>query len=208
MFNDYFNYLINYNKTTNLTTVTEKKEVYLKHFYDSLLVAKFYRFTNEKVLDIGTGPGFPGIPLLICFPEIDLTVIESNNKKVLFLNNLKNILKVEFNIVNDRAEIYIENERNSYDIVVSRAVAHMGILMELAIPYLKVNGLLIAYKSRVEKELNNIEKGLKLLSATLQRVETTNLKDAIIRSFVFIQKNDTTNIKYPRAYKKIKKNPL
>ncbi len=207
-FRDYLNYLIDYNKIINLTAITEKNEIYLKHFYDSLLVAKYYSFSNEKVLDIGSGPGFPGVPLLICFPDIQLTIIESNTKKVVFLNNLKEILGLNFEIVNERAEIHAKKVREIFDVVVSRAVANLSILAELSIPFLKNGGILISYKSKAEDEILNIDKCLKKLSSILQKVEKTFLIDDIVRTFIFIKKTGPTDLKYPREYKKIKKNPL
>ena len=150
LFRKYYNLLIEYNTKTNLTTIIDKDDVYLKHFFDSLLVSKFYKLNNEKVLDIGTGPGFPGVPLLICFPNIHLTVLDSNNKKTTFLQELKQELDLNFIIVNDRAENYIKTTREQFDIVVSRAVANLRILTELSIPFLKVNGLFISYKSNIE----------------------------------------------------------
>jgi len=207
-FKNYYKFLIHYNKKTNLTAIIDKDEVYLKHFYDSILVSKYYSFTNEKILDIGAGAGFPSVPLLICFPNLSLTVLDSNNKKTKFLQELKTVLGLNYNIVNDRAELYVNKTNEKYDIVVSRAVANLRILMELSIPFLKINGLFISYKSNTKDELLNIDNCLNKLSSTLNKVETTLLKDDIKRSFIFIQKNKKTDNKYPRDYSKIKKNPL
>ena len=207
-FKNYYKFLIHYNKKTNLTAIIDKDEVYLKHFYDSILVSKYYSFTNEKILDIGAGAGFPSVPLLICFPNLSLTVLDSNNKKTKFLQELKTVLGLNYNIVNDRAELYVNKTNEKYDIVVSRAVANLRILMELSIPFLKINGLFISYKSNTKDELLNIDNCLNKLSSTINKVETTLLKDDIKRSFIFIQKNKKTDNKYPRDYSKIKKNPL
>ena len=133
-FRVYASELLSYNEHTNLTAIRNIDEVYLKHFYDSLTIYKVYRFSNESVLDIGTGAGFPGIVLKIMFPDIKLTLLDSNNKKTIFLKYVLGKLKLDATVINDRAEkYYLSGER--FDVVVSRAVADMSILSELAIPF-------------------------------------------------------------------------
>ncbi len=144
----YYNFLIEYNAHTNLTTITEKKDVYSKHFYDSLMISQVIDLTKiETMLDIGSGAGFPGVVLKIFFPNIKLTLLDSNNKKTKFLTEL--IKKLELNnviIINDRAENYMKNNLNSYDLCVSRAVAYIDIITSLSTPFIKLNGKVLLMK--------------------------------------------------------------
>ena len=151
----YQSFLEEYNKTTNLTTIVNELEVYLKHFYDSLTIIKEIDLTKvDTLLDIGTGAGFPGMVLKICYPNLNVTLLDSNNKKITFLDNLKNKLNLDVTLVHSRAEEFINDNREKFDVVVTRAVASLPILCELAIPYLKVNGYFIAMKSNALEEIN------------------------------------------------------
>ena len=141
-------FLEEYNKTTNLTTIVNEPDVYLKHFYDSLTIIKEIDLTKvDTLLDIGTGAGFPGMVLKICYPNLNVTLLDSNNKKLAFLESLKNKLNLEVTLIHGRAEEFITDNREKFDVVVTRAVASLPILCELAIPYLKLNGYFIAMKS-------------------------------------------------------------
>ena len=209
--NIYYEYLVEYNSHTNVTSITNKEDVYLKHFYDSITLSKSTNFNEiNTMLDIGCGAGFPGLVLKIVFPHLNLTLLDSNNKKTTFCNNLTDKLKLEnVNIINNRAEEYIKEKREYYDLVTARAVKDLSILNELAIPYVKVNGLFIAMKSDVEEELNNSKKGIEILGDKLLDTKTINLPNNTgIRNFVIIKKINQTNQKYPRSYNQILKKPL
>lgn len=210
----YYEYLVEYNSHTNLTSITDKDLVYLKHFYDSISVAQSYDFNKKlKVLDIGTGAGFPGVVLKIFFPKLDLVLLDSNNKKTTFLVNLIEKLELEnVTIINNRAENYIKQNRESYDVVISRAVANMAILLELGIPFLKVGGNLIAMKASSEvttKELENSRNTLQTLKSKIitEKMFLLPIENSQ-RTIIVLEKEDITDPKYPRSYDKILKKPL
>ena len=199
--NIYYEYLIEYNSHTNVTSITEKNDVYLKHFYDSITLSLSTNFNEiNTMLDIGCGAGFPGLVLKIVFPHLNLTLLDSNNKKTTFCKNLIELLNLDnVNIINKRAEEYIKEKREYFDLVTARAVKDLSILNELAIPYVKVNGLFIAMKSDVETELNNSLKGITTLGAKYIETKNINLpNNSGIRNFVIIKKESITNPKYPR----------
>lgn len=205
----YKDLLIEYNKKFNLTAIKSDEEIYLKHFYDSLTLIKAYSLNgNLKLLDIGTGAGFPGIVLKIFYPDLELTLLDSNHKKIAFLEvvikelNLKNVT-----CINSRAENLPKTYREYFDIVTSRAVAHLRILLELSIPYLKIGGKLIAMKGLSEEEIKESAKILEKLDSTIVDTIKFNLPiEGSNRSLVIIQKNKKTNEIYPRSYDKIVKN--
>lgn len=206
----YNDFLLEYNKHTNLTAITTKEEVYLKHFYDSLTLTKIINLENQILLDVGTGAGFPGLVLAIIFPNLQVTLLDSNNKKTTFLTlcieklNLKNV-----EVIHSRAEEYVKIHREYFDIVTSRAVAELRILIELNVPALKVGGYFIAMKGKTEEEEKNAEGTLDKLDAKIikkQEFELPNLGGH--RSLLSIQKQKTTNPIYPRNYDKIKKKVL
>lgn len=205
----YKDLLVEYNKKFNLTAIKSDEEIYLKHFYDSLTLTKAYSLNgNLKLLDIGTGAGFPGIVLKIFYPDLELTLLDSNHKKIAFLEvvikelNLKNVT-----CINSRAENLPKTYREYFDIVTSRAVAHLRILLELSIPYLKVGGKLIAMKGLSEEEIKESAKILEKLASTIVDTIKFNLPiEGSNRSLVIIQKNKKTNEIYPRSYDKIVKN--
>ncbi|XMB86500.1 16S rRNA (guanine(527)-N(7))-methyltransferase RsmG [Mycoplasmatota bacterium WC44] len=209
-FERYYELLVEWNEKINLTAITEKSEVYLKHFYDSLCVVKTHNFKDEKICDIGSGAGFPGIPLKIIYPEIDLTIIDSLNKRIKFLDLLCSELGIEANCVHARAEEYVLDKRETYDIAFARAVAKLNVLSELCIPYVKKNGYFIALKgANVSEEVNESKPAFKKLGSTLESVVEYQLPDSSgERGLVKIKKISSTNKKYPRIFGKIKKNPL
>ena len=207
----YYNFLIEYNSHTNVTSITEKEDVYLKHFYDSLLLSQTINLNNiNTMLDIGCGAGFPGLVIKILFPHIKLTLLDSNNKKTTFCNELSKKLELQdVEIVNKRAEEYIKEKREFYDLVTARAVKDLSILNELAIPYVKINGKFIAMKSECENELNNSKNGIEVLGGKYLKTININLPNNNgIRNFVIIEKINQTNKIYPREYNKILKKPL
>ena len=150
----YIKLLIIWNEKFNLTTIIEEKDIFLKHFYDSLCLAKAVDLNDKKICDFGTGAGFPGMVIAIVFNNSNITLIESNSKKVMFLNEVKKELKLKnVEIVNDRTENYARKNREIYDIVTCRAVSALSIILELSVAILKVNGLFVPLKANVEEEL-------------------------------------------------------
>lgn len=208
MYDKYYNYLIEENKKFNLTSITNKDEVFIKHFYDSKVLINYLDLKNKSILDIGSGAGFPGVVLKIEEPSINLSLIDSVSKKTIFLNNLKNELNLEYNVINDRIENLDKN--NKFDIIVSRAVARLNILLELAIPYVKVNGYFVAYKgNNALKEVEEIKNGLIKLNSEIEKIVDFDLPNNYGKRYlIIIKKLKETNDIYPRIYSKIKKNPL
>lgn len=206
----YYNLLIEENKKYNLTSITNKEDVYLKHFYDSLTITKIIDLSNESICDIGTGAGFPGLVLKIVFPKLKVTLLDSTQKKCNFLNlvieklNLKDI-----EVINDRAENYSKKVREKYDIVTSRAVAPLKHLLEYSIPLIKVKGYYIAMKSDVTEETKNMKNYYKLLDINEEdRIVFKLPIENSLRTLIKYQKNSITNLKYPRKYNEIKKKNL
>lgn len=208
-FKKYAEFLLEYNRHTNLTAIRTVEDVYLLHFYDSILMSKYHDVKGKKILDIGSGAGFPGVPLKICFPDINLTVLDSNGKKTEFLNLLKKELDIKYSVINDRAEKYVLKKREYFDIVTSRAVTAMPTLAELSIPFVKLDGFFIPYKGLLEEDLEGGKDAIEILGGEVVRVVETLLpvKNAT-RSFVFVQKKCQTSDEYPRSFDKISKKPL
>ncbi len=207
--NDYQEILLEYNKHTNLTAIRDKESVYLKHFYDSLTLKKYIN-DNDIVLDIGTGAGFPGMVLAIVCPYTSFILLDSNNKKIKFLEYLNDILKLNnIKLIHDRAENYISQNKEKFDIVTSRAVASLSILAEISIPALKINGYFIPLKANIKEEINDLESALPELNAKLITKEEFNLpKNAGFRTILKIKHTAKTKDIYPRSYDKIRKKPL
>lgn len=208
--NLYYNILVEENKKYNLTSITEEPLVYLKHFYDSLTITKIIELNNQTLCDIGTGAGFPGVVLQIMYPNLKITLIESNNKKCNFLNILKEKLDLpNLTIINSRAEDYSKNNREIFDIVTSRAVAPLKHLLEYSIPLVKVNGYYIAMKSNIDNEITNIDNYYKKLDIT--KINEIKFKLPIEnsnRTLIIYKKNNKTNNIYPRKYTEIKKKDI
>lgn len=204
---NYAKFLLEYNEHTNLTAIKTITDVYLKHFYDSLTIVKNVDLNKvTTLLDIGTGAGFPGMVLKICYPNLKITLLDSNNKKIAFLKELSEKLSIDVEIIYDRAEVFVQNRREYYDIVTSRAVADLSILSELAIPYLKVGGNFIAMKANYQEELNNAQNILQKLNSKVTKItEFTLPKTDMNRVIITINKEKITNKKYPRSYNTIKK---
>lgn len=199
----YYELLVEYNKVMNLTGITIKEEVYLKHFYDSLTIAKVIDLNQYDTLcDIGTGAGFPGLVIKIIYPNLKITLLDSLNKRLNFLNIvIKELNLKDIETIHIRAEEY----KKQFDIVVARAVAPLNILLEYCIPITKVNGYFIAMKGKNE-EANNALKELNSeiieTNSFLLPIEQSN------RTIIKIKKIKETNKKFPRKYSEIKKNPL
>lgn len=203
--------LLEANKKFNLTSITDDKDIYLKHFYDSLTLIKAYDLTQKlSLLDIGTGAGFPGLVLKIVFPNLDVTLIDSNKKKIAFLLDvIKKLNLGNITCIIARAETLDKSYRHHFDIVTSRAVASLRILTELAIPYTKEQGYFIAMKGSSEEEITEAIPTINLLNSEITSIIKFTLPDNISnRSLIVIKKNQVTSPMYPRNYDKILHKPL
>lgn len=206
-FSKYQEMLIETNKKFNLTSIDNPEEIKIKHFEDSLTI-KNYINKGMKVLDIGSGAGFPGIPLRI-EKDFDLTLIDSVNKKVNFMNEVIEELKLDnTRAIHVRAEDYAKEHREEFDLVISRAVANLSTLSEYAIPFLKVGGIFIAMKGpKAEEEYEDAQNALKILGGELINIDTIDLHGNT-RKNILIKKVRSTKKKYPRGKNQAKKNPL
>ena len=208
--NKYYQQLVVENKKYNLTAITTKEDVYLKHFYDSLTLSKIIKLSNQSLCDIGTGAGFPGLVLKIIFPNLKVTLVDATEKKCNFLKLvIKELELKEIEVINERAEIYSKTVREKYDIVTSRAVAPLKHLLEYSIPLVKVNGYYIAMKSDITKEIENIEKYETKLNIKKEKEIVFKLpKENSLRTLLLYKKEKETNLIYPRKYNDIKKKEL
>ncbi|HEO5782707.1 TPA: 16S rRNA (guanine(527)-N(7))-methyltransferase RsmG [Streptococcus agalactiae] len=213
-FETYFRLLVEWNEKINLTAITDKEEVYLKHFYDSItpILQGYIDNSPLSILDIGAGAGFPSIPMKILYPEIDITIIDSLNKRINFLNILANELELSgVHFFHGRAEDFGQDRvfRAKFDIVTARAVAKMQVLAELTIPFLKVNGRLIALKAAAaEEELISAEKALKTLFSQVTVNKNYKLPNGDDRNITIVSKKKETPNKYPRKAGTPNKKPL
>lgn len=209
-FEIYYKLLIKENAKYNLTAITNKEDVYLKHFYDSITLSKIVKLTNQEICDIGTGAGFPGIVLKIVFPNLKVTLVEATEKKCKFLNIvIKELGLKKITIINKRAEIYSKEVREKFDIVTSRAVAPLKHLLEYSIPLVKVNGIYIAMKSDISKEIEGISNYEKKLNIQEEKILTMNLPiENSLRTLIRYKKYAKTNPIYPRKYNEIKKKEI
>lgn len=213
-FLQYYEMLVEKNKVMNLTAITEFDEVVEKHFLDSVsLTQQLDLHQPLKVLDLGTGAGFPGIPLKIVFPELEITLMDSLNKRVLFLQDVISSLQLQnIEAVHGRAEEAARNKkyRESFDLCVSRAVANISTLSEYCLPFVKIGGSFISYKSStIEDELEDGKKGIAILGGKVKDVYKFTLPDSELqRSFVIIEKEKKTPKAYPRKAGTPSKEPL
>lgn len=203
-FDKYFHTLVEWNEKMNLTAITDQSDVYLKHFYDSISAAFYFDFTQPLHLcDVGAGAGFPSIPLKIAFPHLEVTIVDSLNKRISFLNHLANVLKLEkVHFIHDRAETFGVNpaHRESYDLVTARAVARMSVLSELCLPLVKVGGHFLAMKAaHANDELTAGQKAITTLGGKLEQKLTFTLPiEESERNILVIKKEKQTPKKYPR----------
>ena len=216
-FANFYEYLIEKNKVMNLTTVTDKSEVEIKHFIDSAEAAAFIQkytanISEPSVVDIGTGAGFPGIPLKILLPDIHFTLADALNKRISFLNEVIEINHLKkISAIQGRAEDIGQSKlRESFDICVSRAVADMSVLLEYCLPLVKVGGHVILYKSgEFKEELENAAYALDLLGGELKECVEFNLPESSIsRSLIILYKGKAAPEKYPRRSGKPSKSPI
>lgn len=201
-----------YNKKINLTSITDSKMFDVKHIEDSLLPSKVIDFNNKKVMDIGTGAGFPGIILAINYPSSTFYLVEPILKRCKFLEIVKNELNLDnVIIVNKRAEdLKNDKEFYNFDLIVSRAVSDLRILLELSIPFLKIKGILIAYKGKdVQEEIDLSTNALKTLNSHIEKIQHDYLSiKEYERNNLIIMKDNEVDSKYPRRFNEIKKKPL
>ena len=213
-FERYFELLVEWNQKINLTAITEKEEVYLKHFYDSIAPILQGLIENQeiKLLDIGAGAGFPSLPMKILYPQLDVTIIDSLNKRINFLQLLAEELDLEgVHFYHGRAEDFAQDKhfRAQFDIVTARAVARMQVLSELTIPYLKVGGKLLALKaSNAPEELTEAKNALNLLFSKVEDNLSYTLPNGDPRYITIVEKKKETPNKYPRKAGMPNKRPL
>ena len=205
----YAQLLKEWNEKMNLTAITEFEEVLDKHFYDSLLPS-FSSSMEGTLCDVGSGAGFPSIPLKIAYPDLKVVIIEPLGKRVTFLKEVVRVLGLsEVECINARAEDYAKQDRECFDVVTARAVANLRMLSELCIPLVKKGGLFLAMKgSGGHEEHNEAAHALKVLGCSLEKTEERHLNDGSTRVNLFYRKMRSTPVQYPRQFAKIKKNPL
>ena len=220
----YMKLLQEWNQKINLTSIVDDEQIIKKHFIDSIKIFKFKQITDGltskdskakqiKIIDIGTGAGFPGIPMKIMIPELGIVLLDSLNKRVNFLNEIISTLKLkEIQTIHGRAEEFArENSyRNKFDFAVSRAVANLAVLSELSLPYVKVSGYFIAMKGpSVEEEITNSKNALLALGGKIEEIIKVDIEDTDLKhNIVVIKKIKTTSNLYPRKAGLISKNPL
>ncbi len=206
----YADFLLEYNKHTNLTAIKTEEEVFLKHFYDSLTLVKLADLKQGTLLDVGTGAGFPGLVLAIVFPNLKITLLDSNNKKITFLEECISKFQLQnVHTIYSRAEDFTRVHREEFDFVTSRAVADLRILLELNIPALKVNGKFLVMKGNSDEEIQNSLKTMEILHCKIYKKEKFELPNlGGTRTLLSIIKEKETEKKYPRTYDKIKKKEL
>ena len=211
-FEMYYNKLIEVNEYMNLTAITEKNEVYLKHFLDSLSILKAINKNDSySILDVGSGAGFPSIPLAIVDSKANVVIIDALNKRINFLNELVKELGLNnVNAYHKRAEEYAKEKRESFDYVTARAVARLNILAELCLPLVKIGGSFIAMKGQIaDEELKEAKKAIEILGGKVKKIIDFDLPDdAGKREIIIIEKVKATPNKYPRDFNKIKGKPL
>lgn len=211
-FYKYMGLLLGWNEKINLTAITDQKEIILKHFIDSITINSYLQ-KAERILDIGTGAGFPGIPLKIIEENKEFVLLDSLNKRILFLQTVIEKLNLKkIKAVHNRAEEFIKekDERESYDIVVSRAVAKLNVLLEYMLPFTKIGGRCICMKATdIDEEINEAKNAIEILGGEIEKIDTIILPDSDIkRKIVIIKKIKNTPIKYPRKAGTPTKEPI
>ena len=205
-FETYYEVLLEWNKKMNLTAITQKEEVFVKHFFDSICLIKAIDLNNQTLLDVGSGAGFPSIPLKILFPNLNITIVDSLNKRIKFLDFLAEKLNISIQTVHSRIEDFSKN--NLFDIVTARAVAPLNILSEFCLPFVKIEGYFLPLKStKTLDELNESKRAVKVLGGKIEEVINYSF-DEYERYIIKIKKETPSPSKYPRPFQQIKKTPL
>ncbi len=208
-FDIYYQELVSYNDKVNLTAITERNDVFTKHFLDSILPVDAIP-QNATLVDVGTGAGFPSLPIKIVRPDIDITMVDSLNKRITFLNLLCSKLNIKSTNVHARAEVFAKTNREKFDVAVARAVAKLNTLLEYLLPLVKVGGIVIAYKgSNLAEEFSDAENALEILGGKVLKSIRFDLPNSYgERNIVIIQKVKVTPNKYPRDKNLPKTNPI
>jgi 16S rRNA (guanine527-N7)-methyltransferase len=210
----YFKELVEWNEKMNLTAITDKEDVYLKHFYDSLSASFTFDFSREiSVVDVGAGAGFPSLPLKICFPHLKISIVDSLNKRITFLQHLVDVLQLEnVHLYHDRAESFAQKKehRQTYDVALARAVARLNVLTELCLPLVKVDGTFIAMKgAKGHEELSESKVAIQLLGGELKVATPFYLpEDEGERHIILIRKKKLSPKLYPRKAGLPNKQPI
>lgn len=200
--------LLEKNQVMNLTAITQPQAVAQLHFLDSIALLQAADFRDRRVADIGCGAGFPGVPLKIAEPSIQITLLDSLAKRMSWLREVLPALGIEAQVVTARAEEYVSTCREQYDIVTSRAVARLNVLAELCLPYVRVGGQFLAMKGALaDEETDEARRGIRQLGGSIESIYEYPIAGAVHR-LVCIRKERPTPPQYPRAYAKIKKSPL
>ena len=200
--------VIRQNEVMNLTAITEPTQVAKLHLLDSLSLLTVGDLSGKRMIDVGCGAGFPGVPVKIACPEVKLTLLDSLGKRMTWLDTILPTLSVDAECITARAEEFVAQRRENYDIATSRAVARLNILLELTSPYVKIGGKVLAMKgSAAQEELTEAQNAVKKLGLALERVEEFPVDDGVHTLLVF-KKIAHTPAQYPRRYAKIKQSPL
>lgn len=211
-FDQYAERLVRWNEKVNLTAITDPDEIVIKHFVDSLYILKFIKMSpNQSLVDVGSGAGFPGLPLLIANPQLEVTFVDSVNKKLSFIKDALNNAGLMANIINSRAEELGRNSdfRESFDYVTARAVAPLRVLAEYCLPLVKPDGFFVSMKgSNGLQELADAENAIKTLGGEVAKTAEYTLPNGDPRSIIIVRKISQTPTKYPRKTKKIETKPL
>lgn len=210
-FYDYMKYLLDWNEKINLTAIKDEKEFIVKHFVDSLTIGELVG-DNKRIIDVGTGGGFPGIPLKLLNENLDVSLVDSVNKKIMVLNDIINKMKLDkIEAIHTRAEDLAqkENYRESFDIATSRAVSNMNTLVEYLLPFVKVGGYVICMKGPgYEEELSTSRNAIEILGGKIEDIKELKVSDELDRNIIIIKKVKNTNKKYPRGQGKPLREPL
>lgn len=210
-FYEYMKLLLCWNEKINVTAIKDEKEFIVKHFVDSLSISEFVG-DNKRIIDVGTGGGFPGIPLKLFYDNLEVTLIDSVNKKITVLNDIiKNMKLKNIEALHSRAEDLARNKeyREKFDIATSRAVSNMSTLVEYLIPFVKINGYIICMKGPdYEEELNLSKKAIEILGGKIEKIEKIIINNEIERNIIIIKKIKNTDNKYPRGQGKPLKEPI
>ncbi|MDK2801794.1 MAG: 16S rRNA (guanine(527)-N(7))-methyltransferase RsmG [Oscillospiraceae bacterium] len=211
-FYDYAMILIEWNKKVNLTSIVDFRDIIVKHFLDSIIIDKFIDFKgSKKLIDIGSGAGFPSIPLKIVYNNLDITMLDCLNKRILFLKEALDIIKIKGEIIHGRAEevSHKQEYREQYDISVARAVSNISNLVEFCLPYTKIGGYFLALKGGdILEEVEKSKGAIDILGGKIEKIYEYDLNKDYKRSLVVIKKVSQTNTIYPRKYSKILKKSL